>query len=1028
MLRPSSVRDASTCLRCNLRLVLRQIQHRRYQSSDESPQPTQDFPVFPSAPPSEQQHKHQSPRLRIVRNHVNHGRIRGKKGGQRRVESSEALSIASLGQDSEVIVLRDLHEPRPPKEKPAHDKTEVDDAESTLPTLTASDIENMSGRRAIRPQAREVFESIDELRPGINVSVLKEDEFRDKFTALAKRYTIGQLKGYLVHTTAPTRFGSSNARLSRRALKETEAIEITTSGGELQHLQRTAWHAGTTPITKRLPLVNFSEHIGRKMNNKEDVIESILRHAWFLGIEEEHAAKGEMEFLLTPMQFGLLLTKDSELLQPLLQNGKYYTNSRFQLHQADHVIRIVGPRIEAEALARVLVEAYAPAKSADIDLDTFDALLPSDRSGYSLQDILSSAQLTRIMRLTRTHIHHDVDAKRLRIASFADATINDAHRLLVALLDTRKRIKVAQIYEKHDAEDCRLEPLPTTKDLPSFARYLHLGRWVTSSFKSEQSIADLTPLDTAHGHPVIETSKTGALDADRAHSPLRNDDPITNKAFAIMKSHLDSSEDAPDLKVSIWSGKLKHGFWRARIGQSLHDDGAGTPYPGAEGLRVDEKNNANYHKQIFTSKIPGLVGLLASVPSSSHWKEARVRRTGLLAHLIPSPLEQASTLASTSFPVIQLRFTIESSPDRKLSDRDVFADLPDGKRIVFQDMRAIIQTEIVQLNLPSQPADIQFEREQRLLAYRVSEDAGIKSFIDAIFESMKNDAVLRAPPALQIPIPQTIVAPMPERYPPPLRNAARNLEAQVWSKEASKSGLVPVKYLFAGFEYRELRRFDLGPLASHYRASLRSTEAGETGGRRLDLSLINYHDKRLHRDEDDTSLERLVDASVNVINALAKSHVGEPTSHAQQTSGTPNRETPKRTVKKERLQAKKPTDRKSYKLDKRAKQDKAPELETDRAKEAPLDEATIQEPITIEKPESQTRTFYAPVEQEHTEQTSSTEVSTSTTSTTGDTTPEQTSTLASPEPETQEVKAEEAKAPEDEPLSVRLRRMMGGGA
>lgn len=1028
MLRPSSVRDASTCLRCNLRLVLRQIQHRRYQSSDESPQPTQDFPASPFAPPSEQQHKHQSPRLRIVRNHVNHGRIRGKKGGQRRVESSEALSIASLGQDSEVIVLRDLHEPRPPKEKPAHDKTEVDNAESTLPTLTASDIEHMSGRRAIRPQAQEVFESIDDLRPGINVSVLKEHEFRDKFTALAKRYTIGQLKGYLVHMTAPTRLGSSNARLSRRALKETEAIEITTSGGELQHLKRTAWHAGTTPITKRLPLVNFSEHIGRKMNNKEDVIESILRHAWFLGIEEEHAAKGEMEFLLTPMQFGLLLTKDSKLLQPLLQNGKYYTNSRFQLHQADHVIRIVGPRIEAEALARVLVEAYAPAKSADIDLDTFDALLPSDRSGYSLQDMLGPAQLTRIMQLTRTHIHHDVDAKRLRIASFADATINDAHRLLVALLDTRRRINVAQIYDSYDAEDCRLEPVPTTKDLPSFARYLQLGRWVTSASKSEQSVADQTPLDTADGYPVKKNSKAGAIDADLAHAPLLNSSPIMNRAFAIMKSHLDSSEDALDHEVSIWPGKPKRDFWRARIGLSLHNDGAGTLYPGAQGLHVDEKNNARYHKQIFTSKIPGLVGLLASIPSNDQRKEARIRRTGLLAHLIPSPLEQASMLANTSFPVIQLRFYIESSPDRQLSDCDIFADLPDGKRIVFQDMRAIIQTEVVQLNLPSQLADIQFEREQRLVSRRVSEDAGIKSFIDAILESMKNDAVLRAPPALQIPIPQTIVTPMQKKYPPPLRNAARNLEAQVWSKEASKSGLVPVKYLFAGFEYHELRAFDLGSLASHHRASLRSTEAGETGGRRLDLSLINNHDKKLHRDEDDTSLERLVDASVNVINALAKSYVGEPKSYAQQTHNTPNRETQKRTVKKERLQAKKPTDRKSHKLDKRVKQDKAPELDTDRAKEAPSDEATIQEPITIEKPESQTRTFDAPAEQEHTEQTSGTEASTSTSSTTKTNTPEQTPIQASPEPETQEVKAEEAKAPEEEPLSVRLRRMMGGGA
>jgi len=104
MLRTSSVWDASTCLRCNLRLVLRQIQQRRYQSSDELPLPLR-HAQFPT-PALEEQHNDQTSRLRVVRTHANHGRIRGKKGGQRRVESSEALSIASLGQSSEISSAR----------------------------------------------------------------------------------------------------------------------------------------------------------------------------------------------------------------------------------------------------------------------------------------------------------------------------------------------------------------------------------------------------------------------------------------------------------------------------------------------------------------------------------------------------------------------------------------------------------------------------------------------------------------------------------------------------------------------------------------------------------------------------------------------------------------------------------------------------------------------------------------------------------------------------------------------------------
>jgi hypothetical protein len=1092
MLRPSSVRDASTCLRCNLRLVLRQIQQRRFQSSDESPPPTQEFPAFPSAPTSEQQHETQPTRLRLIRygghsghgTHLNNGRIRGKKGGQRRVESSESLSISSLGQDSEVIVLRDLHEPRLHRNKPDPHTLELDDAEPKPPVLTASDIQNMSGRRAIRPQAQEVFESIEDLRPVGGVFVVTKDEFQAKFTALAKGYTIGQLKGYLVQKNTAARLGTSNAKLSSSVQQETDPTEITTGNGELQDLKRTAWHVGTTPITKRLPMVNFSIQLGRKMNNKEDVIEAILRHAWTLGVDEEKTTVGELEFLLSPMQFGLLLTKNSRTLQPLLESSKFYKNSRFQLHQAEHVIRVVGPQAEAEAIAHILTEAYAPAKSVDMDLETFDAVLIS---GSSLQDIFSSAQLTRIMQLTRTFVRYDVDAKRLQIASFADVAINDAHRLLLALLDMRRRGRVRKIYDSHNPEDCRLEPVSTTKDLPSFARYLNLGRWVTSSSKHKRSFADQTPLDAEHDHASDKSAERHDESAGSIRLALNSHSPIIREAFATMDSFIESSEDALDTDVSIWPKRPPYDFWKARIGLSLHNDETEAAYPDAQGLQVYDTQHARYQEQIFTYKVPGLVGLLSSIPYNDPQKEAREKRTRLLARLVPSPLEQAGVLSSTAYPVIQVRFYVEAASKSQLSEADVFADLPDGKRIVFQDMRAIIRTDIVQLNLPSHPADMRFEREQRLVSRTAITDAGIRSFVDAIFQSMKNDAVLRAPPALQIPIPQTVVKSLHKKVPVRLRQAARGLRSQAWSKEASKSGIVPVKYLFAGFEYQESRDFDLGDLAPHHRANIRSTEAGVTGGRSLDLSLLYDEERPLLRDgerrdgENGMILQRLLDASVNVVNALAKSQVREPKIQQHLTHGVLAKEPksgpysmydelakkPREKVsithndrfneREQRRIAKKQAQKtigvsKSSRLNKKvAEQDK-------HVRGVTLDRTNSQKTIKVEKPASQTRVFDASAEQEHTEQTLSTETSTPTSNAT-ESTPAQTPTQASPspEPETQlnaeEMKApeeetkaseetraseetkapeqakapEEAKTPEEEPLSVRLRRMMGGG-
>ncbi|CAD0089206.1 unnamed protein product [Aureobasidium mustum] len=1058
MLRPSSARDASTCLRCNLRLVLRQIHHRRYQSTsaDESPLPTQDFPAPAPAPASDQQQIPQPSRLRLIRTHGNHGKIRGKKGGQRRVESSEALSIASLGQSSEVIVLRDLHERRPEKkvpntsDQPTHN-AEV--AEPKPPALTGRDIENMSGRRALRPRPAEVFESIDALRPDDGIHLLTDDEFRQKFAALNKGYTISQLKAYLVSKTAPAKPSSNKANNARRTLSESDkpaSTEISSTINPLQNLKRTAWHAGTTPTTKRLPMLDFSMSIGRKMNNKDDVIESILRHAWALGIEEEQAAIGEMEFLLSPMQFGLLLTKNSQTLRPLLESSKFYRNSRFQLHQAERVIRVIGPRAEAEAIAHVLTEAYAPARSADINLETFHDALQRNSSALTLRNILTPTQLSEIMALTRTYIHYDVDAKRLRIASFVDVAINDAHRLLIALLPSSSQASVTHLYDSEKADHCRLEAIYNTNNLPSNAKHRPLGRWVTASRKISQAGADPTILDIGDAQDV------GDKAVDKLPiAPLQCQSPIMKEAVALMKCRLNSSEeDEPEIELSIWPKRPSFSLWKARIGLSLHDLQAKDPYPGSNGLTSSLEDPAAYPKQVFTSQIPGLLGLLSTGSRKGSWYHNPLLHHELTAYLVPSPLEQTGILASATLPTLELRFYIKGSTYSLDDEKRMSAILPDGKRILFKDMRAVMKTEAVQLNLPSHPADLRFEREQTLASTRAVKDPRIRSFIEAIFESMANDASLRAPPALQIRVPQTVT-----------------------SEDTTQGQLVLAKYLFAGFEYRDLRRFDLKLLGPDFSASIESTEAGVTGGRRLELRL--RYSKKVDDKKDDTIVDSLTDASVNVINSLAESQFKESlyasgkTLVARDTSrksrldttkpkraskednratsrpktvdprkdrisahevDTPSTDETERAVEQEALQVQATNDRDPSAMEKVAKQEQRVELNTDqdpRVEVAAGDEVSTPEVIAIEKPESQTRTFDAPEEHDASlvsEEASSTEASTSTSSTIGESTSEQTPTQASSEPETQEVKAEESKAPEEEPLSVRLRRMMGGGA
>lgn len=880
MLRTSSVRDASTCLRCNLRLVLRQIQQRRYQSSDESPLPLRHGQL--PTPALEEQHNHQTSRVRVVRTHANHGRIRGKKGGQRRVESSEALSIASLGQSSEVIVLRDLHEPKSPR-KPLHEQLREQEADSDEPTplaLTASDIQAMSGgRRAVRPPPSEVFESIEALRPDGGIHVVTKNEFDARLTALAKGYTISQLRGYLYHQTAPARLAMSKAKRSRHAQDHLDTTEISSARGELQDLTRTPWHPGITAATKRLPItrsaMDSQSAKGRKMNNKEYVIESILREAWALGIEEEQAAKGEMEFLLSPMQFGLLLTKNSEALRPLLESSKFYKNSRFQLFQPDHVIRIIGPRAEAEAIAFVLAEAFAPARSAEIALDTFHSVLQHNPPGYRLPDVLNAAQLSNIMDLTKTYIRYDHEAKHLQVASFADVGINDAHRLLVALLPMHTHGTTTRLHDPHKSGDCHLEPTSTTANLPSSTRHRRLARWVTSSPRTIETKTSAVDDPVLLGLQEGNARSRPLANLSASRKPLSKHSPIITQAVEIMRtSPLIPDALANPRRPSIWPDTPRHDFWLARFGQALHDTGLEDTYPGVDGITSTRSTvQESYAKPVFGPKFPGLEGLLAdSRPVSRRKDQSWVDRTELIAHLIPSPLEQTGILATSAFPSIQLRFTIEESIDPIEDEKTIFTMLPNGKRIVFNDIRAIARTDVVQLDLPSHPVDIRFERTQALKSRHAANDARIKSFIEAVHKSMVNDTALRAPPAVEIPIPQWIVSPMNSSHPEYLQHAARSLKSQAFSEGVPANQMIPVKYLFAGFEYREPRDFETKSVASKYRTRVQTVEAGVTGGRRIELSmLLSYRAmKNMFDGQQFSDLEGFASASVDLVNSLGK--------------------------------------------------------------------------------------------------------------------------------------------------------------
>lgn len=237
--------------------------------------------------------------------------MRGRKGRQHR-EASERLSIDSLGKSSEVIVLRDL----PKRKKKAEIKLDASDSPlqataepNSSSTLTAKEIEAYADKKSKSASQDDVNASIEKAKPGEDEIVLTKEEFETKAKALSESFNIGQLRGYFkLHL--------------KQFVKSPSSVESQTSvredAGRIKSVTHTPWHTGVSSIRTRLPTAENARQFSRRMPQKQLAVERILRDCWGLRVEEEEDVLGELEVLLRPDQFGLLLTKSMANLNGVL--------------------------------------------------------------------------------------------------------------------------------------------------------------------------------------------------------------------------------------------------------------------------------------------------------------------------------------------------------------------------------------------------------------------------------------------------------------------------------------------------------------------------------------------------------------------------------------------------------------------------------------------------------------------------------------------------------------------------------------
>lgn len=398
---------AESCLRCRLRQALQQASRsgnhfrggvlrrdlqRRHESTEaESPRheaTQQTYSVRRDVNQSgDVEYKIVAPR----------GKMRRIRGSTQR-EDRKQLGIKSLGEKSEVIVLRDV------PDQPKHKGVKVINFQATADSahsMTAEEIEALFKKQ--KPAKRdEIEQAISDLRP--HEEVLSREEFDQGLVALTKGFSKSQLKNYL-HRHTPKK--------ARNAQPEKKSVTAERTG-DVKHLERTAWSAGVTEVNRQLVAGARSPSTPTDPSSpKQNLAASIYKIAWNIRIEEEATTEGELDLSLTPEQWGLLHTREATDLFSILRSRKFYRNSRFERIRERGVIRVIGPKGEAEDIANLFQSAFERASTQTVDLDTIRQE-SSLTNSQNLSSIYTPTQLETIMNLTKTYVRFDADVNKVR--------------------------------------------------------------------------------------------------------------------------------------------------------------------------------------------------------------------------------------------------------------------------------------------------------------------------------------------------------------------------------------------------------------------------------------------------------------------------------------------------------------------------------------------------------------------------------------------------------------------------------------
>ncbi|EUC31937.1 hypothetical protein COCCADRAFT_99951 [Bipolaris zeicola 26-R-13] len=687
-----------------------------------------------------------SPKFKITKVVEPLNRVRRRKGKIIKETTTSLGGIKQLGDQADILVLRELGDVLAEKGDEEPETIESSDPVQ-VPDIFAS---LQQEGKAVTPE--EIYQQIGSLRPTQHGDpnephYVKQTTFLKLKNLLMDGFTQQQLMTFY-SVAKNIKRGQVNQGVIDSLKRDEDDPKLP--------VERSEWQPGTTSITQRLPGVDRHVKImgWRKNVSKQLLVDRILRDQWNLVLLEEIEKPGELELFLKPWQMTLLTVGEHNVLDEIALIRKV----KFQIYKQHDILRITADKSTAEYAANDVEEALQRTEVKRMNLKNYMRLLdpnmiprdqPLDMTTLFSQkdrDVISALTKTSIAGTTRnlasrplTLVPTLANSEQFTIRGFNNASIEEAKRSLINFLPFRDSITRTSDMLNLGSAATSIYPAPVYVDeslLSYKTRNTPLGRLSV-------------PLPRISGPESIEGTEESVEAPKSSKATVQG--LVDRTAATILRSA--SDEFPPMEELGSWVSEPLRKLY-VKFGQSL------VPLEHANATKAEANTPKQFFQPHFVSTFPGLSSLFTSSDISL---TTRLQVPTLYYHFRPDP-EQDGFDSSQLFPTLQIKMG---------TDRH-------GARAYFRRVSMRFWQHMHTVSLPNKAADLQFYQYGSLRMTKDHNDANLDKWVIAAAKSISSGGRITAPP-LSIDVPRWTIP----------------------GCSIEENGMAKIKYHFSGVEFRQ---------------------------------------------------------------------------------------------------------------------------------------------------------------------------------------------------------------------------------